>query len=38
LHRSVDEFVQGTEDLTEERSIVGRLQPQDYANHDSELQ
>jgi hypothetical protein len=38
LHRSVDEFVQGAEDLAEDRSVVGGLQPQNYTNHDSELQ
>jgi len=38
LHRSVDEFVEAVIDLAEDRSIIGILQPQNYANHNGELQ
>jgi hypothetical protein len=37
LHRSVDEFVEAVKDLAEDRSIIGILQPQNYANHNGEL-
>jgi hypothetical protein len=37
LHRSVDQFVEAVEDLAEDGFIIGSLQPQNYANHDSEL-